>query len=192
MRHFSVDLLKVKKVAIVGDTTGYGTTATKASVADFQQAGAEVVYQGLIESTQADVSTEVRRMQNAGAEVVVPWSVTTGWMARLLNARGGLNWDVPFAGHPSLGSGEVQKLLEKPQYWDKVYLVGYRSCSYTGDGQLPPRTRDFIARLKGKVVLADTTLWWVAAGYDAVQLVAKAVQATGSTENTRSLTTGTH
>jgi branched-chain amino acid transport system substrate-binding protein len=184
VRRFSLDILKAKKVAIVGDTTGYGTTATKASVADFQKAGAEIVYQGLIDSTATDVTAELLRMKNAGAEVVVPWSVTTGLLARLLNARGAQKWDVPFAGHPSLGSGEVRQLLEKPEYWEKVYLVGYRSCSYTADGKLPARTQGFVERLKGKVALADTTLWWVAAGYDAIHLVASAVQATGSTENT--------
>ncbi|MEJ1975423.1 MAG: ABC transporter substrate-binding protein [Acetobacteraceae bacterium] len=185
VRHFCVDMLKVKKVAIVGDTTGYGTIAAKASVVDFQKAGVEVVFQGLIESTQADVTTDLLRMKDAGAEAIVAWSVTTGLLARLLNARAAQNWDVPVAGHPSLGSGEVRKLLDKPSNWDKVFLVGYRSCSYTGDGVLPARTQAFVETLKGKVVLSDTSLWWVAGGYDAIQLIAKAVKATGSTENTQ-------
>ena len=185
VRRYCLDILKAKKVAIVGDTTGYGTIAAKASVADFQQTGADVVYQGLIESTQADVSADVQRMKDAGAEVIVPWSVTTGLLARLMNVRGAMKWDVPFAGHPSLGSGEVRKLLDKPEYWDKVFLVGYRSCSYTGDFVLPARTQAFIAKVKGKVSLSDTSLWWVSGGYDAIQLIANAVKVTGSTGNTQ-------
>ncbi len=182
VRHYCLDVLKARKIAVVGDTTGYGTTATRDSVADLKKAGAEVVFQGLIESTQTDVTADLLRMKNAGAEVVVPWSVTTGLLARLLNARAAQSWDVPFAGHPALGSGEVRKLLDRPENWEKVYLVGYRSCSYDSAGTLPLRTQAFIDSLQSQVDLSDTTLWWVAAGYDAIQLVAKAVQATGSTE----------
>jgi branched-chain amino acid transport system substrate-binding protein len=183
VRHYCLDILKAKKVAVVGDTTGYGTTATRDSVADFTKAGVEVVYHDLIEATKTDVTTDVLRMQQAGAEVVVPWSVTTGLMARMLNVRAARGWDVPFVGHPSLGSGEVRKLLDKPQNWEKVYLIGYRSCSYDADGRLPARTQAFVDKLKGKVELADTTLWWIAAAYDAVRLVAEAIEKTGSTEH---------
>jgi branched-chain amino acid transport system substrate-binding protein len=183
VRHYCLDILKAKKVAIVGDTTGYGTTATRDSVADFTKAGADVVYHDLIEATKTDVTTDVLRMQQAGAEVVVPWSVTTGLMARMLNVRAARGWDVPFVGHPSLGSGEVRKLLDKPQNWERVYLIGYRSCSYDAGGKLPQRTQAFVDMLRGKIELADTTLWWVAAAYDAVRLVADAIEKTGSTEH---------
>ena len=35
---------------------------------------------------------------------------------------------------------------------------------------------------KANVALNDTPLWWVAGGFDAIKLVAKAVEATGSTD----------
>jgi branched-chain amino acid transport system substrate-binding protein len=35
--------------------------------------------------------------------------------------------------------------------------------------------------MKGKVELNDTLLWWVAGGVDAINLIAKAVEMTGST-----------
>ena len=100
--------------------------------------------------------------------------------ARLFNTRARMGWDVPFVGHPSLASSEIAGLVEKPENWDKVYAIGYRSCSYDEAGNLPARSQDFVARLKGKVNLADTLLWWVAGGFDAVNLVAKAVEETGS------------
>jgi branched-chain amino acid transport system substrate-binding protein len=103
--------------------------------------------------------------------------------ARLMNARATLGWDVPIIGHPALGSGDVRRLLEKESNWDKVYMIGYASCSYDAAGKLPPRTAAFVARLAGKIELADTSLWWVASGYDAVQLVAQAVAATGSSSS---------
>ena len=41
---------------------------------------------------------------------------------------------------------------------------------------LPARNEELVAKLKGKVDLTDTLLWWVAGGIDAVNLVAKAVE----------------
>ena len=43
-------------------------------------------------------------------------------------------------------------------------MVGYRSCSFGADGKLPPRTQDFVDSVKGKIQLADTSLWWVRVG----------------------------
>ena len=42
------------------------------------------------------------------------------------------------------------------------------------------RNEEFVAKLKGKVNLSDTLLWWVAGGVDAMNLIAKAFEATGS------------
>ena len=155
-------MLKVKEVAVVGDTTGYGTSAVAASVAAFKKDGANVIYQAQIDATQPDVTPDMLRMKNAGAKAIVVWSVSTGMEARLMNARGTLSWDVPIVGHPALGSGDVRQLLDKPENWDKVYMIGYTSCSYDANGKLPPRTAAFVARLAGKIALDDTSLWWVA------------------------------
>ena len=59
-------------------------------------------------------------------------------------------------------------------------MVGYRSCSFGEDGKLPARSQAFVSRLAGKVELKDTSLWWVACGYDAVRLVATAVETSGA------------
>jgi branched-chain amino acid transport system substrate-binding protein len=181
VRHYWHDILKLNDVAVIADTTGYGTTAAGASEAGIKQVGANMVYKALIDSSQPDVTADMTRAKNAGAKAIVIWSVSTGFLARLMNTRAQLDWDVPFVGHPSLGSGEVRQLLDKPANWDKVYLIGYRSCSYDAAGKLPARTAAFVARMNAaKVSVADTSLWWVAGGYDAVQLVAQAVAATGS------------
>ena len=49
-----LDILKAKKVAVLGDNTGYGTTATAASVANFKKAGVEVVYDAVIDANAQD------------------------------------------------------------------------------------------------------------------------------------------
>jgi branched-chain amino acid transport system substrate-binding protein len=180
VRGFCLKILKVKKVAVIGDTTGYGVTAANASVAGLKKDGAEVVYQANIDATQPDMMPDMLRARNAGAEAIVVWSTSTGMDARLFNTRATMEWDVAFVGHPSMSSGEIAKLVEKPANWEKVYAIGYRSCSYDDAGKLPARNEELVAKLKGKVDLSDTLLWWVAGGIDAVNLVAKAVEAGSS------------
>ena len=172
--------LGAHEVAVFGDTTGYGTSAVAATVAAFGKDGAHVVAQAQIDATQPDVTPDMLRARNAGAKAIVVWTVSVGLLSRLMNTRATMGWDVPIVGHPSLGSGDIRNLIEKPSSWENVFMVGYQTCSFDAAGKLPPRTQEFVDRIKGKVELSDTSLWWVACGYDAVNLVAKAVANKGS------------
>jgi len=130
------------------------------------------------------MTPDMLRAKNAGAEVIVVWSVATGMEARMFNTRAAMNWDVSFVGHPSLASGDIAGLIEKPANWEKVYAVGYKSCSYDASGKLPAKSQDLVDRLtKAKVALNDSLLWWVAGGIDAIELFAKAVESSGSTDS---------
>ncbi len=180
VRSYVQKQLGAKQVAVFGDTTGYGTSAVAATVAAFGKDGAQVVSQAQIDATQPDVTPDMLRARNAGAKAIVVWTVSVGLLARLMNARATMGWDVPITGHPSLGAGEVRNLLDKPANWENVFMVGYRTCSFDASGKLPPRSQDFVEKIKGKIDLSDTSLWWVACGYDAVNLVAKAVAEKGS------------
>jgi len=71
VRAYCLNILTLKDVAVVGDTTGYGTTAVGASVAAFKKDGADVVYQANIDATQPDMTPDMLRARNAGAEVIV-------------------------------------------------------------------------------------------------------------------------
>jgi branched-chain amino acid transport system substrate-binding protein len=129
------------------------------------------------------MTPDMLRMKNAGTEAIIVWTVSTGMEARMFNVRAVMNWDVPFVGHPSLASGEIAGLVEKPENWKKVYAIGYKSCSYDASGKLPPKSEDLVARLtKANVALNDTLLWWVAGGIDVIELFAKAIEASGSTD----------
>jgi branched-chain amino acid transport system substrate-binding protein len=181
-RHYILDIMKAKKVAVIGDNTGYGTTATADSIAGFKKAGAEVVYDAVIDANAQDLSPNLLRARAGGAEAVAVWSDSTGMNARLMNARGQLGWDVVLSGHPAMGSGDVLRLLEKPAYWEKVYVIGCKTCSFDDKGNLPAPTQAFIDEVKGKVELSDTSLYWVLVGVDGVRLVADAVAKTGSSD----------
>jgi branched-chain amino acid transport system substrate-binding protein len=179
-RIYCQKVLKLNKVAVIGDSTGYGTSAVTDSVNNFKNNNGDVVYQAQIDATQPDLMPDMLRMRDAGAQAIIPWTVSTGLIARLLNARGAMGWDVPVVGHQAMGSGEVGHLLQKPEYWNNVFNEGFKNCSFDAAGKLPARTQDFIDRARGKISLANTSLWWIVSAVDAIQLIAEAVGKTDS------------
>src|SRR6202012_151394 len=178
---YVVDVLKRKKVAVISDTTGYGVASVNAYVPMLKEIGAEVVYQGNIDSANPDLKADFLRIQSAGAEAIMPWSVNAGFLSRIINTRGQMAWDVPIVGQTTLGSGQTRDLLEKPEYWAKVYPNNFRPVCYAPGGKLPDRTLAFLDRLRAaKVEFADTLLWWIAVGYDTPRMVAEAIKNSGS------------
>ena len=110
--HYVVNIAKAKKVAVISDTTGYGTASLDAYVPMLKTMGGEVVYQGSVEANNPDVKPEMLRMQAAGAQAIMPWSVNAGFLSRLINTRADMNWDVPIVGQTTLGSGQTKALLQ--------------------------------------------------------------------------------
>jgi branched-chain amino acid transport system substrate-binding protein len=177
---YVVEVLTRKKVAVISDTTGYGTASVNAYVPMLKAKGADVVYQGNVDAANPDLKPELLRMQSAGAEAIMPWSVNAGFLSRIINTRGDMGWDVPIVGQTTLGSGQTKALLEKPEYWAKVYPNNFRTVCYMPGGKLPDRTGAFLDRLKSaKVDMGDTLLWWIALGYDSPRLIAEAMKAVG-------------
>jgi branched-chain amino acid transport system substrate-binding protein len=178
---YVVEVLKRKKVAVVSDTTGYGVASVSAYVPMLKAQGAEVVYQGNIDAANPDLKAELLRMQSSGAEAIMPWSVNAGFLSRIINTRGQMAWDVPIVGQTTLGSGQTRDLLEKPEYWAKVYPNNFRPVCYAPGGKLPERTTAFIDRLKSaKIDLNDTLLWWIGVGYDTPRMIADAMKSVGT------------
>jgi branched-chain amino acid transport system substrate-binding protein len=177
---YVVDVLKRKKVAVISDTTGYGTASVNAYVPMLKSMKAEVVYQGNVDAANPDLKPELLRMQSAGAEAIMPWSVNAGFLSRIINTRGQMGWDVPIVGQTTLGSGQTKALLEKPEYWNKVYSNNFRQVCYA-NGKLPPRAQEFVDRLKAaKVEFGDTLLWWVALGWDGGMMMADVFKNAGT------------
>lgn len=177
---YTLSVLHATQVGLIGDTTGFGTSAVNLAEQGLKTHGATIVYRGLVESNQTDVVADMRKAQASGAQALVVWTNSAGLISRLLNARAEIGWNVPVVGHPSLGDGAVKPLLAKPENWRNVYNVGYRSMSYEETGKLPPRTQKFLDEVGKGLRLDDTMLFFVASGYDTVDLVRFAVEAAGS------------
>ena len=181
---YALKTLKRSKVAVIGDTTGYGTSSAKTAQELLDKAGIKPVYNVLIDPNKTDLSDEMAKAKAAGADVVMPWSAATGLLGRLLNARGDMGWDVPVVGHPALMAAQIRALLNKPQYWENTFAAGYVSTTYDESGKLPARTQELVdkmrPRLGGKDI--DVLFWWVAMGYDCVKIIEYAVKTAGSVD----------
>jgi branched-chain amino acid transport system substrate-binding protein len=177
--YYVVDVLKLKKVAVISDTTGYGTASVNTYVPMLKAKGADVVYTNHVDAANPDLKPELLRMQSAGAQAIMPWSVNAGFLSRILNTRGAMGWDVPVVGQTTLGSGQTKALLEKPENWNKVYSNNFRNVCYAG-GKLPARAQEFVDRLKkAKIEMGDTLLWWIALGWDGAKMMGETLKATG-------------
>lgn len=182
VHNYVLNVLKSKKIGIIGDATGYGTATTNLSETALKGLGATIAYKGLVEANQTDLTVEMQKAKAAGAEVMLVWSDSAGLNSRLMNARADIGWNVPLVGHPAMGSGSVKPLLSKPENWNDVFIIGYQSMSFDGAGKLPARTEKFLGEVSKSVRIDDTTLWWVAAGYDAIQLIKHAIETGGSSK----------
>ena len=176
--------LKKSKIAVIGDTSGYGTSSAKTAIELLEKAGVKPVYSVLIDPNKTDLTDEFTKAKAAGADVIMPWSAATGLIARILNTRGDMNWNVPIVGHAAIMAAPIRKLLNKPPYWDNAYATGYVSTTYGADGKLPERTQVLIDKMRAKLGGGeiDFMFWWVALGYDTVKVIEHAINKAGSTD----------
>jgi branched-chain amino acid transport system substrate-binding protein len=181
---YALNVLKKKKIAVIGDTSGYGTAASKVAQDLLQKAGVTPVYVTLVDPNKTDLTDEMNKAKAAGAEVIMPWSAATGLLARLFNTRGDMGWDVPIVGHPAMMAPPVRPLLNKPDYWKNAFAAGYTSTTYDSKGKLPPRTQALMEKIRPKLGKGeiDFMFWWIALGYDTVKIAEHAIKTAGSTD----------
>ena len=156
VRNYCLKILKVKKIAVIGDTTGYGVTAREAtSVAGVQEGRRRSGLPGHIDATQPDMTPDMLRVQECRrrGDRGVECHHRHGSAACSTPAPR-MNWDVPFVGHPSMGSGEIGRLVDKPANWKRSTPSATRaaasmptaSCRRRTPGFRRPRQRQDRAR----------------------------------------------
>lgn len=158
---FMVEDLKKTKIAIINDNTGYGVLSRDLVTQYLAARGLKPVFTATVDPNKPDVTDELLKAKDAGADVLTEWSNATGFVARLINARGEQNWNVPIVGHPTILQEQVAKLLSKRAYWDNVYGLGYRHQIVDAQGKLPANVQAFMDKHK------DTIGPYMAAGLPA-------------------------
>jgi branched-chain amino acid transport system substrate-binding protein len=181
--NYAIDVLKKQKIAIVGDTSGYGTASAKQATELLEKRGIKPVISLIIDANKADLTDEFTKMKAAGTDVIMPWSAATSLLARMFNTRGEMQWDVPIVGHPALMALPVKPLLNKPEYWSNAFGAGYLTTTYDEQGKLPQRTTELMEKLRPALGgTIDFTFWWVQVGYDSVKVIEHAITKAGSTD----------
>jgi len=142
--NFMANDLKKTKVAIINDNTGYGVLSRETVTKYLATHNLKPVYAATVDPNKPDVTDELLKAKEAGADVITEWSNATGFVARLVNARGEQNWNVPIVGHPTIMQQQVANLLSKRSYWENVYGLGYAHQVVDAQGKLPPSVQAFM------------------------------------------------
>ena len=79
MRTYCKNILKAKKVAITADATGYGTSAHDDSMASFTGTAFDIVYNGVIDPTQPDVTPDLLRARTPAPRSSSPGPSPPAW-----------------------------------------------------------------------------------------------------------------
>src|SRR5215213_4536221 len=99
---FCLEKLNRRKIAIIDDNTGYGVLAMQGLIKMLDAQGLKPAFIVTVDPNKTDVTDEILKARAAGADVIQTWTNATGFMARVLNARGEQQWDVPIVGNPSM------------------------------------------------------------------------------------------
>jgi branched-chain amino acid transport system substrate-binding protein len=145
---FCLEKLNRKKIAIIDDNTGYGVLAMQGLVKMLDGMGLKPAFTITVDPAKTDVTDEIIKARASGADVIQTWTNASGFMARVLNARGEQQWDVPIVANPSIYQDQVGALLSKPAYWENAYAAGYANSVTDANGKLPPTTQAFLDKHK--------------------------------------------
>jgi branched-chain amino acid transport system substrate-binding protein len=178
-------VLKRRKVAIIGDTSGYAVGSIKVITSELTAVGAEVVSSALVDVNKTDFTDEITKARQAGADVVIAWTGAVGMHARILNAKGNTGWDVPVVAQVGILALAPKTLVNKPSYLDNVFAAGYAGTTYDAKGELPEATKALMKKMGSRLGDAgkiEYTMWQVALGYDCVKIIEHAVKKAGSVD----------
>jgi branched-chain amino acid transport system substrate-binding protein len=182
---YMLNVLKRRKVAIIGETSGYSVASVKSITSKLAAAGVTPVSNAVVDANKTDLTDEITKARQAGADVILTWTGAVGVHARVLNARGNIGWDVPVVAQVGILAFPVKNLVNKPSYLDNVYAAGYAGTTYNAKGELPPATAAFMKAMGsrlGEPGKIEYTMWQVALGYDCVKVIEHAIRKAGSTD----------
>jgi branched-chain amino acid transport system substrate-binding protein len=180
---FCLEKLNRKKIAIIDDNTGYGVLAMQGLVKMLDGLGLKPAFSITVDPAKTDVTDEILKAKASGADVIQTWTNATGFMARVLNARGEQQWDVPIVGNPSMYQDQVGALLSKPAYWANAYAAGYANSVTDASGKLPPATQAFLDKHKeGAAPYIKTAVFAIMQGATSALIPVTGWRKAGTTE----------
>jgi branched-chain amino acid transport system substrate-binding protein len=181
---FNVDDLKARKVAIIADNSSFGALARQSIEKYLAKYGITPVYAVNADINKPDMTDDVLKAKNAGADCIQLWSNASGFLARVINARGEQNWNVPILAIPAVLQEQVANLLTKREYWGNVFSPGYSNSVLDAQGNLPPATQAFLTKYKDKVgPYMAAGIYAMLQGYNMPMIYAAGVKKAGSVDS---------
>lgn len=175
---------KADKVALLADTSSYGREGADATRAALARNEVQLVAD--VALPENDVAAQVLQARRAGAELLVVWARATG-VAAVLRAARGSGWDVPVYTGPTGEDPLVrQRLADRPEWVDGLTFVSFRITSEVGPEPFAAYREAYEERFGAEEVGVEAggrpvvqPPDWSTYSYDAVKLLAAAVEAGG-------------
>ncbi len=180
---YALNTLKRSKIALLVDNLSYGLLSRDLAVANMKARGVAPAYVGVVDQNKVDMGADILNARASGADLMLTFTASSGFMARILTAHGEQKWDVPVIAAPLSLSATVNDLV-KPEYLGSVMGLGYRHLSLGSDGKFNPAVEKLITDHADYILpQVKNGLSWAILGYSTTKLWAQAAIAAGSTES---------
>ena len=176
---YVVETLKAKNIGMIHDSTAYGQTGYGSVLMALKPYGIKLVGHESYNPGDTDMTGQLLKLKNAGAEVLVGWG-TGPHLAQVTNSSARIKWYPTTVAGIGLHNFAFKGLSAKDvaKNW---YGTLHTSYTYPKGGKVPPSTKKFNDRIIAKYgadiksFVPNAAMW-----YDMIQLYAKAVKKVGS------------
>ena len=177
---FALDHFKKQKIALFVDNLSYGVLCRDLALAKMKARNIEPAYVGTLDANKVDLGDDVIKARDAGADVLLVWSASSSFMARVLTARGEQKWTVPAICAPIALNAQITDLVKK-DYLDGAVGVGFHHLAVDGNGKFAPGIEAMLAAQAAVVgPQLKNGITWILLGYASTHLWAAAVEKAGS------------
>jgi branched-chain amino acid transport system substrate-binding protein len=176
-----------ESAGVIAVNNALGIGVSEAFQASAEEAGLEVTTVEFHESGDTDHTVQMQTIQGTDPDVLIVMSTATPDLVASVRARNGLGWDVPVLGFSSMAFVEVTEAIGFDGMEGVLAGQAFRNFSRDSDGNVlgGERIIDWLERYR-VFIGADEIQFGpqqVASFYDAVIMLAEAVEGTGSVED---------
>ena len=184
MVDFAVDELSASSVAILADIGDQAISAVASMESELARRGVDVLGVQDFEYGATDLSPQILDLRSGDPDVLLLFSSTGDDTGHFLRSRDEVGWDIPVVGsYGAALSGPALSIAGDDAYRDVVGInyAGFTYCEGEDEAEdisaFMESARDFNERVAERSPYNYVAVW-----YDAVYLLASAIEATGSTD----------
>ena len=143
---FALETLKLRKVGVLHEATGFGESAAASTVRNLKKRGAEAVGVEVYPLNATDLKVYVGKLRAAGAEVLVLWNSAAQGMVLTAAALQSMRWFPPLLGGNGMYSNAVMDGAD-PEVLKNAYATLIRSMTYSGKEQPAARQLAYVKKV---------------------------------------------